>query len=95
MTQFRFDLSDVEIDDGGLDVGMAEESLDGVDVDTILEQMGSVTVSQGMHGDILADVGFGQGLGDDILDAAYTHGLSGSESFEQVSARVHFTQVEG
>ena len=95
MTQFRFDLSDVEIDDGGLDVGMSQQSLDGVDVDTIFEQMGSVTVAKGMHGDVLTDLGFGKGLGDDVLNAAHPHGLSGSESFEEVSARVDFTEIEG
>ena len=95
MTQFRLDLSDVEIDDGGLDVGMAQQSLNGVDVDAIFEQMGSVAVPQGVHGDVLADLGFGQGLGNDVLNATHAHGLSGSESFEEVSARVDFTEIEG
>ena len=95
MTKFRLDLSDMEIDDGGLDVGMSQQALDGVDVDTIFEQMGSVAVPEGMHGDVLADLGFGQGLGDDVLNAAHAHGLSGGETFEEVIARVDFTEIEG
>lgn len=46
---------------GGGNLGMTQQILDGNDIQTILEQMGSITVAQGMDTNIFPDTGLFQG----------------------------------
>lgn len=84
MGKRRFNLRDVEIDDSRLNVAMSEELLDGVEIDSIFEQVSGERMAKGMHGDILFDFSFCHGLVDNVLDASFAHGFSGGEAFEEI-----------
>lgn len=84
MGQRRFDLRDVQIDDGCLDVAVPEQFLNGVEVDAVFEQVRGKRMPEGMHRDILFYFRLGYGLIDDVLDTPFAHGLPGREPFEEI-----------
>jgi hypothetical protein len=57
----------VGVDHGGFDVFVSEQFLDGADVITVLEEVGSEGVAEGVATDALFDFGKMDGLFDGFL----------------------------
>lgn len=93
MCCFWSDLCDVQVDDCCSDVAVTEESLDGIDIDTIFEQVCSEAVPKRMHGDIFGDICFADRLIDDVLDAPFAEHLSGCLSFKEIGLWLDFAEV--
>lgn len=93
MCQGRLHLRDVEIDDGGLNVAVSEKLLDGIEIDSIFEQMGGERMAKRMHGDIFFDLRLCHGFVDDVLDTPFAHRFSWCETFEEVDLWFLLCQV--
>ena len=61
----------VGVDQGGFDVAMTEEFLDGADVVAVLEEVGGEGVAEGMTTDALGDGGRSNGLFEGFLESAF------------------------
>jgi len=61
----------LEVDHGGFDVGVAEEALDGLEVEVGQKEMTCVRVPKSMWGNTLGDAGPGDGGFDGSLDMGF------------------------
>jgi hypothetical protein len=73
----------VEIHHGGINVCMAQQFLNGDDVKSEFQEMGSIGVPQGMNGDLFLDPCFLDGFPNDPLRTALREGLVVILSIEQ------------
>jgi hypothetical protein len=64
-------LHDMQIDLGGLDLGMAKEILNRADVGSILKQVCGKRVSQHVRRDPFGDIGGNGGAADGLLEGAW------------------------
>jgi hypothetical protein len=68
-------LSEVEIDHGGFELGMAHVSLDDPQVDAGFEKMGGIRVAEGVNGDsFFLDSSSNLGATESALDTTFGHG---------------------
>ena len=70
------DRADMSIDHGGTDVGVAEQFLDGSDVDAVFEQMGGEAMSQTVAAGSFCDAGLADGFGDGALYGCFVNMVS-------------------
>lgn len=75
----------MQVDHGGLYLGVAEKLLDGVYVGTGIQQVGCEGVPERMGGEcVLSESGLLHGHPDGVLDGAVIHGLAWSLSLEEI-----------
>ena len=60
----------MRIDHGCADVLMSEEFLDGTDIVSLFEEVGSERVAEGMAAAVLGDAGLADGIRDGTLEGA-------------------------
>ena len=68
-------LGQVEIEDGAADASMTEQSLDGTEIDALLQQEGGVGVPQRVAADGLGELGILGGALDGLEDGLPSEGL--------------------
>lgn len=80
-----FTLLQMKIDHGCFQFGVSEQFFDGVDVNALVEQMGSEAVSQGVRGvpPVFVSGNF-HALGYHVTDSAFVHGAVRDVSFEEI-----------
>ena len=83
----------MQVDDGSSDVAVTEESLDGMDVEPVFEEVGCEAVPERVHGDVFGDICFADGFIDDVLDASFAEYLSGSLSLEEIGLWLDLADV--
>ena len=68
-------LGEVEIEHGGLQLGMAHVALDGAQIDAGFEEVGGVGMAKRVYGNSLfSDAGIKLGATEGALDTAFGHG---------------------
>ena len=68
-------LGEVEIEHGGLQLGMAHVALDGAQIDAGFEEVGCVGMAKRVYGNSLfSDAGIKLGAAESALDTAFGHG---------------------
>jgi len=70
------DLGDMEIDEGRVQVGVAEIGADLADGDAVFEQVGGEGMPQSVAGGVLFDAAGRQAHAQGILDGGHTHGVA-------------------
>ena len=75
---------DVDVDERGVEPGMAEVFFEGKQVAGVFEEVGGVAVSEAVEGDFFLDAGVLEGLPHDELDAPFGHGFPFSLAVEEV-----------
>ena len=69
--------TDMGINLGGFQAGVAQDFLDVAEVDTLFQKVGGETMTQGMRGGVFLDVGLFKGFAEYVFDAG---GAVGSPS---------------
>ena len=73
------------INHGGADIGMAQQFLNGSDIAAAFEQMGRETVSEGMDGHPLGDLGLIRRLSYVLLEIVRVHVVSSDSHRSRIS----------